>query len=232
MKQQITEEVEITRLLPHPKCERIYRKISSETLAEEIRTNGILHLPIVDTSYRIIGGERTVEAAKLAGYTSIKVTVVDVEENDASAYRVFSNTIRNKNESEIFIELQILREFYGSRQGQRPILHENQAAVENDNLRAKLEKVTGVNETKIHRIENLAEHNLLAYADKNSLPKTAMYVAMEKKTSDIEEYVPEVKIPLTPTCCNSCKQPLGRIVFTVADKLQYKSNTPDDQIQF
>lgn len=232
MRKQITEEVNIDRLIPHPKCESIYRKIDSAELASEIKTNGILHLPIVDPQYRIIGGERTVEAAKLAGYKTIKVTIADIEENDAPAYRVFSNTIRNKSESEIFTELKILREFYGTRQGKRPMLHENQAAVEHETLRAKMEKVTGVNETKIQRIENLAQHNLLAYADQNSVPKTAMYSAMERKTSDITEYVPEVKIPIEPICCNACKQPLGRLVFTIADKLQYKSDTPNDQIQF
>jgi hypothetical protein len=232
MKKQITEEVDIAQLLPHPKCESIYRKIDNDDLANEILANGILHLPIVDTQYRIIGGERTVEAAKLAGYKTIKVTIVDISEEDAPAYRVFSNNIRNKSDTEIFIELQILREFYGTRQGKRPVMHESQIAVENEPLRTKMEKVTGVNGTKIQRIENLAQHNLLAYSDKNSVPKTALYNAMERKATDINKYQASVSVPLVSKCCEQCKQPVGRIIVTRANTLQYKSDTPDDQIRY
>lgn len=232
MIEQVIQEVDIAQLKAHPKCANIYRKLNNVDLAAEIAKNGILHPPIVNKKFQIIGGERTVEAAILNGFKRIKVCVVDVSDSDAPAYRVFSNTIRDKTESEIFQELLILRKFYGTRQGKRPVLHEKEAGLEQDDLRTKMSKITGLSATKIQRIEKLAEKNLLAYADSNIIPITALYNSAEEKNNDVSSYKPAVEIPLVQTCCNACRQPTGRIVFTRANTLQYREHTDEDQILF
>lgn len=232
MKRQKIEEVDIAQLKPHPRCATIYRKFDNAELTDEIRANGILHPPIVDTQNQIIGGERTIEAAISIGYTKIKVCVVDIAEEDAAAYRVFSNTIRDKSAAEIYQELIILRDFYGTRQGQRPVIHELQTELDLLPLRTKMAKITGLSETNIHRIEKLGKLNLLSYSDTGSIPVTALYNSAEQKNNDVSNYKPVVEIPLNAVCCNQCKQPTGRLVFTRAEKIQYKDQTGADQILF
>jgi hypothetical protein len=232
MKRQKIEEVDIAQLKPHPRCANIYRKLDNVEFTEEIRNNGILHPPIVDTQNRIIGGERTIEAAMSIGYTKIKVCVVDVSEDDAPAYRVFSNTIRDKSATEVYQELIILRDFYGTRQGQRPVIHELQTELDLLPLRKKMAKITGLSETNIHRIHKLGKLNLLSYADKSDGLVTALHKAAEQKSNGIANYKPIVEIPLTAVCCNQCKQPTGRLVFTRAKEIQYKDQTGADQILF
>jgi hypothetical protein len=232
MKSQKIEEVDIAQLKPHPRCATIYRKLDNTEFTEEIRANGILHPPIVDTHNRIIGGERTIEAAKNIGYTKIKVCVIDISEEDAAAYRVFSNTIRDKSAAEIYQELIILRDFYGTRQGQRPVIHELQTELDLLPLRTKMAKISGLSETNIHRIEKLGKLNLLSYSDTGSIPVTALYNSAEQKNNDVSNYKPVEEIPLNAVCCNQCKQPTGRLVFTRAEKIQYKDQTGADQILF
>jgi hypothetical protein len=232
MKKQTIKEVDIAQLISHPKCANIYRKFDNTEFTEEIRSNGILHPPIVDMHNRIIGGERTIEAAKNIGYTKIKVCVVDVAEEDAAAYRVFSNTIRDKSAAEIYKELIILRDFYGTRQGQRPVIHELQTELDLLPLRTKMAKITGLSETNIHRIEKLGKLNLLSYSDKSDGLVTALHKAAEQKNNEISSYKPAEVIPLNAVCCNQCKQPTGRLVFTRASQIQYKDQTGADQILF
>lgn len=232
MKTQKIVEVDIAQLKPHPSCVNIYRKFDNTELTEEIRRNGIIHSPIVDIHNQVIGGERTIEAAKNIGYTKITVCVVDVSEEDAPAYRVFSNTIRDKSAGEIYQELLILRDFYGTRQGQRPIIHELQTELDLLPLRTKMAKITGLSETNIHRIEKLGKLNLLSYSDASSIPVTALYNSAEQKNNDVSNYKPVEEIPLSAVCCNQCKQPTGRLVFTRAEKIQYKDQTSADQILF
>lgn len=232
MRKQVIEEVDIAQLKPHPRCAGIYRKIDSDEFAEEIKNNGILHPPIVDKQYRIIGGERTIEAAKKAGHKTIKVCIVDVTESEAPVYRVFSNTIRDKTDSEIFMELKILREFYGKKQGKRPMLHELQADLDKCDLRTKMVKISGLSATAIQRIEKLGQKGLLDYADFGEIPMTALYKSAEGKNKELAELTAEEIIPLEPKCCKTCDQPTGKIVFTRATELHYKDRTEDDQILF
>jgi hypothetical protein len=232
MKKQVIQEVDIAQLKSHPGCAGIYRTIFNEEFIEEIRNNGILHPPIVDKQYRIIGGERTIEAAKKAGYKTIKVCVVDVTESEAPVYRVFSNTIRDKTDSEIFMELKILREFYGKKQGKRPILHEVQADLDKCDLRTKMVKITGLSATKIQRIEKLGQKGLLDYADLGEIPITALYNSVEAKNNDASSYKAEEKISLESKCCNACHQETGKIVFTRASELHYNNNIDKDDILF
>lgn len=232
MKKQTIKEVDIAQLIQHPKCANIYRKFDNSELAEEIKVNGILHPPIVDKFNRIIGGERTIEAAKNIGYTKIMVCIVDVAEDDAPAYRVFSNTIRDKSAAEIYQELIILRDFYGKRQGKKPVIHEVQTELDILPLRKKMAKITGLSETNIQRIEKLGELNLLSYSDLDSIPKTALYNSVEQKNNDITSFKPAEVIPLNAVCCNQCKQPTGRLVFTRASQIQYKDQTGADQVLF
>lgn len=232
MKKQVIQEVDIAQLKSHPGCAGIYRTIFNEEFIEEIRNNGILHPPIVDKQYRIIGGERTIEAAKKAGYKTIKVCVVDVTESEAPVYRVFSNTIRDKTDNEIFIELKILREFYGKKQGKRPILHELQADLEKCDLRTKMVKITGLSATAIQQIEKLGQKGLLDYADFGEIPVTALYNSAEGKNEELSSITAEKVISLDPECCKTCKQPTGKIVFIRGNKLVYKDKTENDQILF
>ncbi|HXD93886.1 MAG TPA: ParB/RepB/Spo0J family partition protein [Bacteroidia bacterium] len=231
IKQKI-EEVDIAQLKPHPKCANIYSKLDDTELCKEIEKNGILHPPVVDNQYRIIGGERVVEAAKLIGLKKIKVSVVDVSEEDAPAFRVFTNTIRNKSYSEIFKEVSILRAFWGTRQGQRPVMMEDQAEVEKLNLRERMEKITGVDGSTIYRVETLGKKNLLCYADTGAIPLTALIAAVKDENGNELCYKPIEEISLNPVCCEKCHQPTGRIVFTKANELAYKDQTSNNEIKF
>lgn len=228
---QIIKEVDIDQLMPHPKCANIYSKFDNTELSLEIKTNGILHPPVVDTQYRIIGGERVVEAARLIGYKTIKVNMVDVSEEDAAAFRVFTNTIREKSYSEKHTELSILRKFWGTRQGKRPELRGDQSELEKLDLRSRMEKVTNIDGTTIHRLERLGKKNLLCYADAGIIPITTLDQAAKDENAECD-YVPVTRISLDSACCEKCQQPTGRIIFTNANELKYKDNTEENQIQF
>lgn len=232
MKKQKIVEVDIEQLKPHPRCADIYRKFDNTELALEIKKNGILHPPNVDSDFRTLDGVRTIEAAKSIGYTKIKVCVIDVSEEDAPAYRVFSNTMRDKTAAEIYQELAILRNFYGTRQGKRLVIHEKQTELDKLHLREKMSKITGLSETNIYRIEKLGELNLLSYSDTGSVPVTALYNSAKQENNGIANYKPVEEVPLISVCCNQCKQPTGRLVFTRAEKIQYKDQTGADQILF
>lgn len=232
MKKQVIQEVDIEQPKPHPRCAGVYRQIENDEFIEEIKSNGIIHPPIVDKQYRIIGGERTIEAAKKAGYKTIKVCIVDVADSEAPVYRVFSNTIRDKTDSEIFMELKILREFYGKKQGKRPVLHELQADLDKCDLRTKMVKITGLSATKIQRVEKLGQKGLLDYADFGEIPVTALYNSAEAKNNDVSSFKAEEIISLTPRCCNACHQETGKIVFTKASELHYKNKIDNSEILF
>lgn len=232
MKKQKIEEVDIAQLILHPKCEGIYRKFDNTELADEIKKNGILHLPNVDVEGKVLDGVRTIQAAISAGYTKIKVNVVDVSDEDAPAYRVLCNTMRVKSDGEIFQELKILREFYGTKQGKRPVIHEKESGLENLDLRSRMAKITGLSQTKIQRIEKLGQLNLLSYSDTNVIPLTALYNSAEQKNNGVSNYKPVEEISLNVVCCNQCRQPTGKLVFTRAGEINYKDQTGADQILF
>jgi DNA modification methylase/ParB-like chromosome segregation protein Spo0J len=51
-----------------------------ETLAESLEAVGLLHPVVIDSKNRLIAGQRRLEAAKLVGWKTIPVRVVDIEQ--------------------------------------------------------------------------------------------------------------------------------------------------------
>ena len=125
-----------------------------------------------------------------------------------------------------------MREYYGTKQGKRPVLHELQTELEKLDLRAKMAKITGLSPTKIQRIERMGEKGLLDYADAGQIPITALYNSMEAKNNDVSKYTAEEVISLEPICCKACHQATGKIVFTRYNELRYKAQTDESQILF
>jgi len=51
-----------------------------ETLAESLEAVGLLHPVVIDSTNRLIAGQRRLEAAKLVGWKTVPVRVVDIEQ--------------------------------------------------------------------------------------------------------------------------------------------------------
>ena len=88
-------EAEIAHLTPYPEQPfKPYKKEKLEELAEDIKQNGI-YSPILvrqlDRSYQILAGHNRVEAAKLAGLSSVPVIVKNVDDTQAKLIMLSTN---------------------------------------------------------------------------------------------------------------------------------------------
>jgi ParB-like chromosome segregation protein Spo0J len=81
--------VEIDRLTPHPQNARIH---DIPKITRSLERFGLMKFPIVQKSTgHIIAGHGTVEAAKSLGWKTIKIQLIDVDDETALGYLVADN---------------------------------------------------------------------------------------------------------------------------------------------
>lgn len=242
MIQQNLKEVEIDSLTVHPECHRqLYREKPVPELIEEIKRNGVTQTPLVNQNNQIIGGLRIIEALKELGATKIWVIVVDIPDEYVRAYRVFHNTVREKNYQEQFNEILVLREFWGKRQGQRPVLHPGQEEAEKiPHLDDRIQAITGISTAQQSNLLAVGDYpeqqNLLEYAGigKDQVSLKALYNAIRRATdmqNDDEEDTNQ-EINLDPVCCPHCTNGTKRIFVGKDWKLYYASDIDKSNIKF
>jgi hypothetical protein len=234
MKQNIVE-IEIIKLKPHPECEGIYNKGDpDELLAKVKRDKTLLALPVVDQQYRIINGEVTVEVCQKLGMEVISVLMITVLPGEAATFRVKCHQYRNRTYTELYQEAKILDLYYKKHQGARKDLVSAISHESNETTRKKKASDIGLSESTVFRVEKLADYNLLKYADEGEIPVSQLLKATNADNDTIlENSVPMRSVSLeVGTCCNSCRQATGRIVYTRANELVYKELVDVSEIKF
>jgi len=108
----------IDELHPHPLHVELYGKPSDNMeelneLAQDIKTNGMLHPLIVDQDDAIISGSRRWEAAKLLGWEDVPCDVMAFEDEPMRIrWLISNNTYRTKSNISKIKEAQVLESLY------------------------------------------------------------------------------------------------------------------------
>jgi hypothetical protein len=234
MKQNIIE-VEISKLKPHPECEGIYNNGDpAELLAKVKRDKTLLALPVVDQDYRIINGVVTVAVCEILGLKKIFVLMINIIPGEAATFRVKCHQYRNRTYTERYQETKILDLYYKKHQGARTDLEPATSLAMSETTRKKKANDIGLSESTVFRVEKLAAHNLLKYADEGEIPVSQLL----KATNAVSDTLLENSVAMRSvslelgTCCNSCRQVTGRIVYTRANELVYKELIDESEIKF
>ncbi len=160
---QTVLKVKITDLKPNPLNGQIYTNLNVDDLLENIIENGgVIHTPILVTKNLVpIDGNRRIECCKLLGIEEIEVIVRDIIDSMMDLMMVSSNINRLKTGEEIYNEIQILKKYYGNRQGMRTDLITEVGGSEgkNEDTQTKISKTLKVSKGTMTQLNDIFKHN-------------------------------------------------------------------------
>lgn len=112
--------VKIKDLKLSPLNGKIYTNSCVDDLIENIKETGGVIEPIIVTKNLVpLTGYRRIQCCKLLEIKEIDVIIRDIDESEMDFWMVSSNVNRLKTGDEIFNEIQVLKNYYGNRQGLR-----------------------------------------------------------------------------------------------------------------
>jgi len=167
-----TNEIDISSIKINPHQPRkIFNQEKLEELSKSIKDHGLLQ-PIVvtkrDDSYILIAGERRLRASKLANLTTIKATIIDIDDSKLREYALIENIQRD--------DLNILEIAYSY----AALLNEH--SITHDELANMVHKSRS-SITNILRLLNLSVYaQQMVSSDKITLGHAKIIVSLDEKT--------------------------------------------------
>lgn len=188
--------VRADQLKPNPVKKKIYTNQDLDDLLISLRENGnIIHTPLLVTKDMVIvDGERKYEAGKLCGIEEFDVVVIEVDESDIAITMIESNIHRIKTGDELFNEIQILKEYYGNRQGMRDTLITSTdfggSEKRKEDAQAKISKLLNVSKGTMTQLKEIHAYNpeYLKQIDNRKVKTNMIYSkVIQEKNEKVEK---------------------------------------------
>jgi len=190
--------VSVDKLKHHPLNKEIYNLSSIDELVESISEVGLLIPLTIDQSFQVISGNRRLEAIRKLGWDEVEVNQINVAPEDESLLLIHFNKQRVKTTKELLNEYDILKKYYGKKQGERTDLTSVQ--LDKGSSRDVIGGEIGVSSGHLARILYIRKHHkeLIELIDKGYFTVNQAYLQVKRSKKE-DEYLSSEKVIVQPT---------------------------------
>ncbi|MGB3948451.1 MAG: ParB/RepB/Spo0J family partition protein [Bacteroidia bacterium] len=177
--------VKVTDLRPHSSYAKIYSTTNAQfvLLVDSIRaTGGLLEPIVINKKNQILSGVQRWRAYKELDKDVIPAIVIDKPEADEVFYIISYNRYREKSIQEKYLEIDMMKRYWGKKQGERTDLKTGLSEEEKLSTRARIAQTMNISEGNVFKIEKIAQHNkdLFVLIDSRELSLNEAYQRVPK----------------------------------------------------